>query len=133
MGPPTDTLFDIAVWGPALEKFGAVTQLSVALYGADGQIVCGPVPTTPIVALLQDHRYDPGVFAECVRTCLAQPGDKRPPVVVTASSGLAVVGVSLLLDGRIVGAAVAGYALINFCESLAIARLARESGTPFVQ
>ncbi|OFW16585.1 MAG: hypothetical protein A3H29_13770 [Acidobacteria bacterium RIFCSPLOWO2_02_FULL_67_21] len=133
MGQPTDTLFDIAVWGSALEKYGAVVQLSAALYGVDEQIVCGPMPTTPIVAVFQKHGYEPGAFAECVRKCLAQPSDNRPPVVVTASSGLAVVGVSLLLDGHIVGAAVAGYALVGFCESTTIARLARESGTPFVE
>lgn len=131
MGQPTNGLFDIAVWGPALEKYGAVVQLSVALYGADEQIVCGPMPATPIVAVFQEHGYDPGVFAECVRECLAQPNNNRPAVVVTPASGLAVVGVSLLLDGHIVGAVVAGYALVNFCESVAIARLAREAGTPF--
>ena len=131
MGQPTDTLFDIAVWGPALEKYGAVVQLSVALYGADAQIVCGPMPATPIVAVFQEHGYNPGVFAECAQACLAQPSDNRPPVVVTASSGLAVIGGSLLLDGHIVGAVVAGYAQVKFCESVAIARLARESGTPF--
>ena len=131
MGQPTDTLFDIAVWGPALEKYGSVAQLSVALYDADQQIVCGPMPATPTVALFRDHGYDPGLFAECVRQCLAQPSHVRPPVVVTGSSGLAVVGVSLLLDGHIVGAVVAGYVLVNFCESVAIARLARESGIPF--
>ena len=42
-----------------------------------------------------------------------------------------MVGVSLLLDGHMVGAVVAGYVLVNFCESVAIARLARESGMPF--
>ena len=131
MGSPTDTLFDIAVWGPALEKYGRVAQLSVALYDADQQIVCGPMPGTPLVALFREHGYDPGVFAECARQCLAQPSDIRPPVVVTGSSGLAVVGVSLLLDGHIVGAVVAGYVLVNFCESVTIARLARESGMPF--
>ena len=131
MARPIDTLFDISVWYPALEKYGVVVELSVALYGADAQIVCGPVPATPIVAAFQEHGYDPGVFAECVRDCLAQPGDSRPPVVVNSPSGLAVVGVSLLRDGQIVGALVAGYALINFCESVVIARLARESGAPF--
>lgn len=126
-----NTVFDIAVWAPALEKFGAVTHLSVALYGADEQIVCGPMPATPLFAAFQEHGYEPGVFAACVRACLVQPSDDRPPVVITHSSGLAVVGVSLLRDGHVVGAAVAGYALVNFCESVAIARLARESGRPF--
>jgi diguanylate cyclase (GGDEF)-like protein len=132
MAQPEGTLFDIAVWAPALEKYGAVTQLSVALFGTDEQIVCGPVPTTPIVAAFQAHDYDPGVFAACARECLSQPNDTRfPPVVVSGPAGLAVVGVSLSLDGHVVGALVAGYALVQHCESVAIARLARQSGTPF--
>ena len=131
MSQPTDTLFDIAMWGPALEKYGSVAHLSVALYSADAQKVCGPMPATPLVALFREHGYDPGVFADCARQCLAQASDIRPPVVVTGSSGLAVVGVSLLLDRHIVGAVVAGYVFVTFCESVAIARLARESGMPF--
>ena len=133
MGRPTDTLFDIAVWEPALEKYGAVVQLSVALYDAEARIVCGPVPASPILSAFQEHGYDPGVFAQCVRECLSQPGDHRGPVVVTPPSGLAVVGVSLQRDGQIVGAIVAGYGLSTFCESIAIERLARESGAPFQQ
>lgn len=133
MDPSPDTLFDVAVWVPALQKFGAVTQLSVALYGADGQVICQPVPATPLFAVLQEHGYETGVFAACVRACLAQPIDRRPPVLVTPSSGLGVVGVSLQLEGNIVGAVVAGYALVGFCESVAIARLARETGTPFAE
>ena len=133
MGRPADTLFDIAVWEPALEKYGAVVQLSVALYDADAQIVCGPVPASPILSVFQEHGYDPGVFAQCVRECLSQPGDTRGPVVFASPLGLAVVGVSLLRDGQIVGAIVAGYALSDFCESITIERLARESGAPFQQ
>jgi signal transduction histidine kinase/ActR/RegA family two-component response regulator len=131
MGEPTGALFDIAAWEPALKKFGAVTHLSVALYGADGRMVCGPVPSTPILAEFDKHAYDPGLFPQCVRDCLAQPFDDRPPVVVRSPSGLAVVGVSVLRDGRIVGAAVAGYAMVSFSESVAIARLAREMDMPF--
>ncbi len=123
--------FDLDAWGPALEKFGAVTQLSVALYNRDGQIVSAAAPSTPIAGLFEVHGYDPGCFAECARTCLEQPLDRRPAVVVTEPSGLGVVGVSLQLDGTIVGAAVAGYAVITFPDSVALARLARESGTPF--
>jgi signal transduction histidine kinase/ActR/RegA family two-component response regulator len=130
MSQPT-SLFDISVWGPALEKYGAVAQLSVALYDADAQIVCEPMPATPIVSVFQAHGYDPGVFAECVRECLAQPIDNRQAVVVALPSGMAVVGVSLVLGRHIVGAVVGGYALVSFCESVAIARLARETGAPF--
>lgn len=125
------TRFDLAAWSSALDKFGAVTHLSVALYGADGRIVGGPAPVTPLYAVLHEHGSDPGLFAECVRQCLAQSIDDRPAVIVAPASGMAVVGTSLLIDGAIVGAAVAGYAVVDFCDSVAIARLARDGDVPF--
>jgi signal transduction histidine kinase/AmiR/NasT family two-component response regulator len=131
MDRPAPDLFDVAVWHPALEKYGAVTEMSVSLFGADEAIVYGPVPITPIVALFEQHGVKPAACAECVRACLAQAIDDRPPVVVATSSGLAVVGISLLLDRQIVGALIAGYAPVAFCESVGISRLARETGTPF--
>jgi diguanylate cyclase (GGDEF)-like protein len=124
--------FDPAVWGPALEKYGAVTQLSVALYGADGQMVAPAVPATPLVTLFEAHGYDPGIVQTCAHRCLEQTVDSRPPVVVEAAA-LAVVGVALRLDGSVVGAAVAGYALGSFPDSVSVARLARASNAPFTE
>jgi len=67
----TDGLFNVDVWKPVLEKYGAVTHMTVALYGVDEQMVCcEPRPSTPIAALFHDHGYDPDLFAECARRCL---------------------------------------------------------------
>ena len=43
MGGTDDVLFNSEVWRPALEKFAAVTNLTVVAYGADHRVVCGPV------------------------------------------------------------------------------------------
>ncbi len=130
MDHPGSALFDVNVWGPALETFGNVTHLTVTVYGLDGEVVCGPVPSTPLFAVFERDGYDPGIFADCARQCMAE-GPSRPAVIVAPSHGLAVVGTSLQLEGTIVGAAVAGYALTDFSQSPAIERLARQAGIPF--
>ena len=129
--PRADALFNVAdIWEPAIEKFAAATHLTVSVYGAGGRLVRGPVYPTPLFELLTHHGYDPGIIADCAARCLGQTG-ARPAVVVAPAYGLSVVGASLVLDGCVVAAAVAGYALADFSQRSEIERLARDAGVPF--
>lgn len=130
MDAAADPLFRPEVWTPALETYGAVAHLTVAVFGRNGRVVCGPTPATPLASLFRNFGYEPGVMAECAQRCLAQDGS-RGAVVVKSPYGLAVVGTSLVLNGDVMGAAVAGYALVEFTQTTAIRRLAREAQIPF--
>src|SRR5712691_13166083 len=130
MAGSDDALFSDVVWQQALEKFAAVTRPTVVVYGVDEAVVSRPIHPTPLFALFQKAGYQPGIFEECGRRCLAQALD-RPAISLASSYGLAVVGTSLVLEGEVVGAAVAGYTFVDFCQPSAVERLARESGVPF--
>jgi signal transduction histidine kinase len=118
------------LWKPALDKYAETTGLAVELFGLDGRVVLGSTHPTPLTALFREYGFEPGLFAECARRCLAQT-ELRPAVVVDESHGLTVVGTSLILDGTIAGAAVAGYALAGFVHGSAVRRWAQSAGVPF--
>jgi signal transduction histidine kinase len=127
-----ETLFSSDLWMRALESYASSAHLTVKLFDAEVCVVLGPVHPTPLFQLFEERKYVPGLFAECARRCLAQTGS-RPVVIVSQANGLAVAGASLALEGEIVGAAVAGFALLDFSQASEIQLLARDSGIRFEQ
>jgi signal transduction histidine kinase len=123
------TVFQLERGRAALEKYAAVNHLTVQVYGADGRQVTEAVNRIPLFDLFS-RGHGPGMFATCARRCLEQP-DPGPSVVIEEQHGLAVVGTPLVLAGEIVGAAVAGYALILHPGHREIEQLARASGLAF--
>jgi signal transduction histidine kinase len=123
-------LFDAETWERALERYGAVTRLTAWVYDSDHRLVCGPRPSSPLFHHFETHGFEPEILADSVRQILT-PSPARPDVMIARSFGLAVVGTPLRLDGRIVGAAVAGYALVDFCQASAIESLAHHAHLPF--
>ena len=130
MDPKINDLFTSDLWLRALQRYGSDTHLSVKLFDKNGSVVFGPIHTTPLFQLFEDKAYDPGIFTECALRCLAQI-DSRPAVLVSKVYGLAVVGTSLVLDGKIVGAAVGGYAFVDFSQLSEVQRLAKDAGIDF--
>ncbi|MFN2572375.1 MAG: ATP-binding protein [Gemmatimonadales bacterium] len=124
-----EPLFSESTWRLPLEKFAALTHLTVVVYSRVG-IGVGPVRPTPLFELFERRGYQTAIFTDCARQCLKQKV-ARPAIVVSPSYGLAVVGASLALEGKVVGAAVAGYAFIDFCSASAVERLAADAGVPF--
>ncbi|HET7207841.1 MAG TPA: PAS domain S-box protein [Terriglobales bacterium] len=130
MNPSTDVLFSSDLWETALQKYAVATHMTVKLFDAELRTVSGPIHPTPLFRLFDERGYDPGIFAECVRRCIVQTKD-RAAVIVSQFHGLAVVGTSLVLEGKIVGAAVGGYVLADFSQVSEIQSLARQAGIAF--
>jgi signal transduction histidine kinase len=131
MGERDHSLLADQVWRQALEKYAAVARLSVVLYDINTHTVGSPISPNTLHALFQEYGYEPGVFSACARQCLARNSSTRTDVVIEQLLGLAVVGAPLILEGDIVGAAVAGYALVDLCQSSTIELLARRAKVPF--
>jgi two-component sensor histidine kinase len=128
--PPVNVLFSSDLWGQALESYARAVHLTVKLFDAEGQIVFGPVHSTPLFQLFEvEMAYDPALFTDCAASCVAQANARRPEIV--SRYGLSVVGISLVLEGRIVGAAVAGYAFADFAHTSEVQHLARNCGVSF--
>jgi signal transduction histidine kinase len=123
-------LFSSDMWQRALERYADAIHLTIKLFDTEERVVFGPVHSTPLFDLFEKKpSYEPGLFGECAHQCLGQTGDR--PAVISEFCGLTVIGTSLMLDGRIVGAAVAGYAFMDFCQLSEVQRLVRNSGIEF--
>jgi signal transduction histidine kinase/CheY-like chemotaxis protein len=129
MTQPDVSVFELERGREALEKYAAVTHLTVQVYDADGRLIAGPVHRTPLFDLFAG-RHDPGLFGKCARASLAQPAADSP-IVIEEEHGLAVVGTALRLAGEIVGAAVAGYGLTMHPGPREITRFARDGRLAF--
>src|SRR5206468_659484 len=126
-----ETVFEPdAAWTRALEKYGAATHLAVELYGRDEHLILGPVHPTRLFELLAPGHHTLSMFAACVRRCLT-PTAGASPIVVEQRHRFAVIGSSLALNGKVVGAAVAAYVLTAFPDEHAVRRLAIECSVPF--
>jgi two-component system, sensor histidine kinase len=119
-----------ASWTQALEKYGAATRLTVDLYGRDERLLLGRVHTTPLFELLASGHHVASMFTACVQRCLTQPAGAST-IVVEHRHGFALIGSSLTLNGEVVAAAVAGYALTSFPDEHTVRRLANECSVPF--
>ena len=130
VNPRNDVLFSSDLWKPALEKYAGVTHTTVKLFDTNLRTVFGPIHPTPLFEMFDKMGFDPGIFAECANRCLAQ-SENRPALVASQVHGLAVVGTSLVLEGKVVGAAVAGYVLVDFSQVSEIRAIAHEAGIGF--
>jgi signal transduction histidine kinase len=132
MKPNTEPLFGSDLWEPALEKYALATHATLKLFDTDLRVVFGPIHPTPLFELFEQGGYDPGLFSECARRCLTQT-TTRPAVMVSKVHGLAVIGTSLVLNSKIVGAAVAGYVLVDFSQLSEIQRVAKDAQLDFAK
>lgn len=124
-------LFASELWTRALESYGGAARLTIKLFDSGGRVVLGPIHETPLFQLFAGTtQYDPGIFGECARRCLAESTD-RSAVIVSEFCGLSVIGASLVLNGEMVGAAVGGYAFVDFSQLSEVQRLAKDSGIAF--
>ena len=128
MIPLKEILASSGIWNGALEAYGTSANLTIQIHGPDAEIVFGPINPTPLFGAFRRAKYDPGMFAECAKECLE--GTESPPWSIVQRDGVAVIGTRLTLFGKVVGAATAGYGLVEFSQFSAIQVLARRGRMP---
>ena len=118
-------VFNPGAWTAPLHKYAEVVDLTVQLYDLSRSLVCGPVHATPLFDIVASNGQ-PREFVECANKCLTQTDVLSSEIVLHASEGITVIGAPLRFDHRIVGAAIAGYALQRFPDRLSVERFSRK-------
>ena len=111
----------------ALEKFCAVTHLTVRVYGSDHNPLSEPIHPTPLFGLFAGGGDRPAAFIERLRP---PPGENRAAILVE-ESGLATVQTAFHVEGDVVCSAVAGPAVVAHLTERDAQQIARSSGLPF--
>lgn len=111
----------------ALEKFCAVTHLTVRVYGTDDNPLSEPIRPTPLFGLFAGGGDRPEAFIERLRPL---PGENRAAILVE-ESGLATVRTAFRVEGDVVCSAVAGPVVVAHLTERDAQQIARSSGLPF--
>lgn len=125
-----DVLFSPDLWDRALESYARAAYLTVKVFDVEERTVLGPVHPTPLFQLFEERiGCDPGLFAQCARSCLTQVNGRGAQIV--SQYGLSVVGIPLVLDDIVVGTAVAGYTFVDFVHISEVQQLAKSCRVDF--
>jgi hypothetical protein len=112
----------------ALDKYAAVTRLTVRVYDRDQRMIAASPNGDRLVTLFSQGR-EPTIVGDCLRRCLV--ATERDAVVVERQHGIAVIGVPLYLQDTTLCVATAAYALSAHPDELQVERLARETAVSF--
>jgi hypothetical protein len=127
---PFDTnVFQTAAGKLALEKYAAVTHLSIRVYDRNRRICAEQRGSNRLFELFTTAR-EPQIVSECLERCFAQ-SDRLTCVCVEHEHGIAVVGAPFTNESEVVCVSIAGYALTGHIDQLQLRRLAQESGLSF--
>ena len=129
MLPFDPTIFQTGAGKLALEKYTAVTHLSIRLYDPNRRIMAEQRGSNRLFELFTGAQ-EPTIISQCLERCFTQP-QRMTCVCVEHEHGLAVVGAPFTNEGQVVCVSVAGYALTGHIDQLQLRRLARETGLSF--
>ncbi len=129
MVPLDPNVFQTAAGKLALEKYAAVTHLSIRVYDRNRRICAEQRGSNRLFELFTAAR-EPSIVSKCLERCFAQ-SDRMTCVCVEHEHGLAVLAAPFTNESEIVCVSIAGYALTGHIDQLQLRRLAQESGLSF--